>query len=423
MKKIFLVIFILSAYFSNAQMEKSTDATAHLQKIKIDVIFLASDYIEGRETGTRGEKEAAAYIVHRFKELGLSPKGENGTWYQEFPFFEMKNPHATDKGKVEGKGQNVIAYMDNGAKTTVVIGAHYDHLGMGGGGSLHAGEPAIHNGADDNASGVAAMLYIAEYLKNSNLKSNNYIFIGFSGEEKGLFGSKYFAEHPTVDIESINYMLNMDMIGMLNEEQVLAVQGTGTCKEWKDIIAGDNAQGLTIKASESGIGPSDHTSFYVKNIPVLHFFTGQHDRYHKPSDDSQFLNFEGIIKVSDYMISLMGKADGKRVTFTKSKDTQGKKGKKGAKLKVTLGVMPDYVYTGKGMRVDSVIEGRVGHKGGLKDGDVIIKIGDVEVGDIYGYMDGLAKFERGQSADIIVLRKKDKKKKETETKTVKVTFE
>ncbi|HFB99646.1 MAG TPA: PDZ domain-containing protein, partial [Phaeodactylibacter sp.] len=155
----------------------------------------------------------------------------------------------------------------------------------------------------------------------------------------------------------------------------------------------------------------------VKNIPVLHFFTGQHKYYHKPSDDAVHINFEGIVKVSDYMLSLMRKADGRKMTFTKSKDAQEKKG---AAFKVTLGVMPDYVYTGKGMRVDSVIEGRVGDKGGVKDGDIIIKIGDVVVGDIYDYMEGLAKFEKGQSAEVVVLRKK---KKKDVKKTLKVTFE
>lgn len=417
MKNLLSIVLIFTSCITWAQNDKmvAPSPAEYLQQVKIDVVYLASDYLQGRGTGTIGEERAADYIVHRFNQLGLKPKGENRTWFQEFPFFEVTNPHAPDKGKIEGKGKNVIGLLDNGAEHTVVIGGHYDHLGMGGSGSLHAGEPEIHNGADDNASGIAAMLYIAEYLKHSNMKSNNYLFIAFSGEEKGLFGSKYFAANPTMELGKINYMLNMDMIGMLNEEKVLAVQGTGTSPAWKNALARKNKQGLDIKETQSGVGPSDHTSFYLKDIPVLHFFTGQHSHYHKPSDDSENLNYEGIISVADFMLSIVEYVDGKKVGFTKTKDSSEKKA---AAFKVTLGVMPDYVYTGKGMRVDSVIKGRVGDKGGLEDGDIVVKIGDVEVDDIYKYMEGLAKFKKGDSADVIVLRGKKKKKKK-----LKVTFE
>lgn len=401
MKKLLPFFFLLLGFSSEAQDAKD------LLQVQIDVVYLASDYLQGRGTGTIGEERAADYIVHRFEQIGLTAKGEDGTWFQSFPFHEITNPHAPDKGKIEGTGKNVIGYLDNGAPTTIVIGGHYDHLGMGGSGSLHAGEPEIHNGADDNASGIAAIFRIADFLKKSKLKSNNYLFIAFSGEEKGLFGSKYFASNSTLPIEQINYMFNMDMIGMLNEEKVLAVQGTGTSPVWKKILEEKNAQGIQVKGRESGVGPSDHTSFYLKNIPVLHFFTGQHAHYHKPSDDAEILNYVGIIEVSDFMISLIEKLNGQRLEFTKTKDEQEKKA---AGFKVTLGVMPDYVYNGKGMRVDSVIKDRVGDKGGLKDGDVILQIGDVLVEDIYKYMEGLAKFKKGDEAEVIVLRKKKRKK-------------
>ena len=182
MKNILFIALILSSFFSFAQKGETIiiPPSEILQQVKIDVVYLASDYLQGRETGTVGEGRAANYIVHRFHQIGLTPQGESRTWFQEFPFFEITNPHAPDKGRIEGKGKNVIGFIDNGAKNTVVIGGHYDHLGMGGSGSLHAGDPEIHNGADDNASGIAAMFRIAEYLKNSNLKSNNYMFIAFS---------------------------------------------------------------------------------------------------------------------------------------------------------------------------------------------------------------------------------------------------
>lgn len=417
MKNLLSIVFIFFVNITWAQDGKmeTVSSTRNLQQVKIDVVYLASDYLLGRETGKLGEERAADYIVHRFQEIGLTPKGDKGTWFQEFPFFEVTNPHAPDKGRIEGKGKNVIGFLDNGAKNTIVFGGHYDHLGMGERGSRHTGEPAIHNGADDNASGIGAMLYIAESLKNSNLKENNYLFIAFSGEEKGLFGSKFYASNPTIEMDKINYMFNMDMIGMLNEEKVLAVQGTGTSPAWKKALEKENKQGLDIKASESGVGPSDHTSFYLKNIPVLAFFTGQHNYYHKPEDDSERLNFEGILSVADFMISLVEEVGAEKIAFTKTKDDSERKA---AAFKVTLGVMPDYVYNGKGMRVDSVIKGRVGDKGGLEDGDIVVKIGDVEVDDIYKYMEGLAKFKKGDSADVIVLRGKKKKKKK-----LTVTFE
>ncbi|MEM6963865.1 MAG: M28 family peptidase [Bacteroidota bacterium] len=414
MRKIITFILFSVAFSANAQLAStSPNFEKELLQTQIDVVYLASDYLQGRETGTIGEERAADYIVHRFKEIGLTPKGDNGTWFQEFPWHEVTNPHASDKGKIEKIGKNVIGYIDNGAKTTVVIGGHYDHLGMGESGSRHTGEPAIHNGADDNASGIAAIFRIADRLKKSNLTSNNYLFIAFSGEEKGLFGSKYYANNSTIPIEEINYMFNMDMIGMLNEDKVLAVQGTGTSPVWKSILEKENAQGLVVKQSKSGVGPSDHTSFYLKNIPVLHFFTGQHDYYHKPTDDAHILNYEGIIAVSDFMLALIKEVDGSKLEFTKTKDNQQRKA---ASFKVTLGVMPDYVFNGRGMRVDSVIEGRVGHKGGLKDGDIIIRIGNTNVTDIYAYMEGLSKYQRGDKTEVVVIRKDKDKKKEVKLK-------
>ncbi len=409
-----LQFFSLLALLLLAEIGLAQDRAIALQDLRVDVIYLASDLLEGRMTGSKGEALAAQYIAHRFEELGLSPAGDKGSWFQSFPFKEMVNPHAADhKAAREGNGKNVVALLDNGAATTVVIGAHYDHLGSGGdgSGSLHAGEPTIHNGADDNASGTAALFNIAAQLKAGKATRNNYLFIAFSGEELGLFGSKYFAEHPTIDIKSINYMLNMDMVGRLNEEKVVAINGTGTSPVWKEVIRQlDEQSDLQTKSSESGIGPSDHTSFYKKDIPVLQFFTGQHTDYHKPSDDSHLVNYEGIQQLTDFMIALIEAVDEKgRIAFSKTKQPEGQQA---AKFKVTLGVMPDYVYTGKGMRIDSVIEGRTAHKAGLEDGDIVVRIGEVEVKDIYGYMEGLSKFNAGDSTEVEVLRgKKTVKKK------------
>lgn len=353
-------------------------------------------------TGEKGEKLAAEYIASRFEELGLEPMGKDGSWFYEFHFKYNSNPHSNEGG-IEGSGIDVVAFLDNNAPTTVIIGAHYDHLGHGlEGASLHSGEPAIHNGADDNASGVASMLYLAEYLKSSDAKNNNYLFIGFSGEELGLFGSKHFAENPTIDLSKVNYMLNMDMVGRLNEERVLAINGVGTSPTWNEVLPRINVDGIKIKTSESGIGPSDHTSFYLKDIPVLHFFTGQHSDYHKPSDDSELVNYEGLLSISKFIAALIESLDSKgKLAFVKTKEEQ----QQAASFKVSLGVMPDYVYDGEGMRIDAVIGGKPAEKAGLQAGDVVIRIGDTNVKDIYDYMEGLSKFNKGDKATVTVKRK------------------
>ncbi len=372
-----------------------------LQQLKVDVVYLASDYLEGREAGTAGEQLAAEYIAWRFAELGLQPGGRNGAYFHDFDFDYRTNPHAAAAEKRNGR--NVVGLIDNGAPTTVVIGAHYDHLGLGNTSSLHAGEPAIHNGADDNASGIAALLFLAEQLKSGKAKNNNYLFLAFSAEELGLVGSKKWVADPTLDLGAVNYMLNMDMVGRLNAQKVLAVNGVGTSPAWKPALEAVRVGGITTQTTESGIGPSDHTSFYLQNIPVLHFFTGQHREYHKPADDAHLVNYEGLLSVSEYILALIQRLDGQgKLAFTKTRDEDEKR--EVASFKVSLGVMPDYVHAGKGMRVDAVIEGRPGAKAGMKDGDIIIGIGNMEVTDIYTYMEGLSKFKAGDKTQVKVKR-------------------
>lgn len=367
-----------------------------LMPIQVDVVYLSSDLLEGRETGTKGEAMAADYIAARFKQLGLT------TSLQSFDFEVKAHPHATESTPKTGK--NVIGFLDNGADYTVVIGAHYDHLGYGSSGSLHRGEPAIHNGADDNASGIAAMLRLAEWLTQDEAPaSNNYLFLAFSGEEFGLFGSKYYASNATLPIENVNYMINMDMVGRLNEENVLVINGVGTSPSWMPVLEDLQIDPITTTTTESGFGPSDHTSFYLKDIPVLHFFTGQHSEYHKPSDDAELINYEGIDLVSQYIYQLVAALDGEeKLTFTKTKDQS--QGSRASSFKVTLGVVPDYTYGKKGMRIDGVSEGKPAQKAGLQQGDVILKIGDKEIEDIYAYMEALGSFETEQSTTIVIQR-------------------
>jgi len=398
-KPFLFLLLIFTTALSWAQKSK----TAALQDLRVDVVYLSSDLLEGRETGTEGEKLAAQYIATRFEKMGLKPGGSNNTWYQSFDFKYNPNPHGGSGGE-DRTGKNVLGYLDNGAATTVVIGAHYDHLGHGDFSSLAANDKSIHNGADDNASGIAALLHIAEYLKTSGkAKKNNYLFMAFSGEELGLVGSKAFVNNPTLDITKVNYMLNMDMVGRLNAEKVLAVNGAGTTPAWKEALESIKVGGIQVKTSDSGVGPSDHTAFYLADKPVLHFFTGQHTDYHKPSDDAEKINYEGLYDVSNYIIALVENLDNKgKLPFTKTKDED--QNRRAASFKVTLGVMPDYVYTGEGMRIDGVLDERPGAKAGLQKGDIILQMGDMQVKDIYGYMEGLSKFKTGEKTKVKVKR-------------------
>ncbi len=294
-------------------------------KIREDVAFLADDKLEGRVTGSEGEKEAGVYIAKRFKDIGLEPKGTDG-YFQNFTFTPKKDPHSEAKFSETSTdstitGRNILGYINNNASQTIVIGAHYDHLGYNEyGGSLYRGEEKqIHNGADDNASGVAVMLNLASKLKNGN-KGNNYLFMSFSGEEMGLLGSNYFVKNSTIPTDSINYMLNMDMVGRLKPDSTLAVYGTGTSPIFKQVITASNDKFKLIE-KESGVGPSDHTSFYLNDIPVLHFFTGQHEDYHKPSDDFDKLNYDGMEIISNYIYDIITDLDDNgELAFRKTKN-------------------------------------------------------------------------------------------------------
>lgn len=322
----------------------------------------------------------------------------------------MKKSKVDFKVNVTSKildAKNVVGFLDNGAKETVIIGAHYDHLGMGGHGSLYRGEPAIHNGADDNASGVAGLMALASYIKNTGregvLGQRNYLFIAFSGEEKGLLGSNFFVKSER--FQSINpaYMLNMDMIGHLDIDQPkLIVNGVGTSPFFEEWVVKTPCLEMKIKTSAGGIGPSDHTSFYNSEVPVLHFFTGAHDHYHRPTDDVEIINFEGLIRVLDYMIIVMEKANGiDQLEYTATPEQNSTKA---PRFSVTMGVVPDYAYDGKGMRVDGVTKGKPADKAGVKKGDVVVELHGTKVVDMMSYMRALGELKAGVKTKVKVKR-------------------
>lgn len=517
---------------SSAQKVKDKKIIKQLQD---DINYLASDELEGRRTGSEGEKKAASYIIARYKELNIP--GYNGKYKHKFEFVngkkvseltqiringnvlpaeeafplsfsanknitseiipdvmeqgtlwmmpmfadkqEADDPHfdwekeafkkareAKENGaaavlfydnqdakyppvfnaksdyetidipvaflsgkaykrimennaernnneihadmnivlnKVEMTGTNVAAYIDNKAAHTVVIGAHYDHLGFGeDGNSLNAKkDKQIHNGADDNASGTAALMQLAEWLKNSGLNRYNYLFVHFSGEELGLFGSKAFVKDEGLDSNKVAYMINMDMIGRLNDStHALTVGGIGTSPVWASVIDKSD-RNFKIGFDTSGVGPSDHTSFYHQGIPVLFFFTGTHRDYHKPSDDAEKINYKGEASVMRYIYGVVTKMEEQpKPSFTTTKQTTVGK----TRFKVTLGIMPDYTFQEGGVRVDGVIDDRPAIRAGVQNGDIITRLGDHKINGMQTYMEALGAFESGAKTTVTVVR-------------------
>lgn len=528
MRNFLFLIFIIS---QPAFGQKNFPEKKVLNNLRKHITFLADDKLEGRRTGSNGEKLAADYIVKQFKQAGLAaytgksylqpfvvndgrsilsgsslivngdtiqqqdffPLGFSGSGYADAAlgsdrFFLLdlattlqensNNPHfdlektildavadaekrkvyavlvintsslpdnlkfdakskvpqaalpvvyikrnAIEKYLIPGNdreitvklktgvetktrtGNNVAAYIDNNAANTIVLGAHYDHLGFGEDhNSLYAGkDPQVHNGADDNASGTAALIELGKLLKKSGSRNNNYLLVAFSGEELGLYGSKYFVEH-VADLSRINYMINMDMLGRLNDStRGLTVGGYGTSPAWSSIITNDHPY-LKIKIDSSGSGPSDHTSFYRKDIPVLFFFTGTHSDYHKPSDDADRINYAGQLEVVKYIYNVIAQTkDAGKISFLKTREQNMGK----SSFKVSLGIMPDYTFSGSGVLVDGVTEGRAAEKAGLKAGDVIIQLGEHKVTDVMTYMEALNKFNKGENTRVKIIRGKE----------------
>lgn len=385
------------------------------KSIRKHIEFLASDELKGRGTSSPEELKAANYIAAELKKYGLIPL--RNSYLRPFTFKKNLNPHDTSVVNIkERSSNNVVAFLDNKAPYTIVIGAHYDHLGLGHDrNSLDANpEGKIHNGADDNASGTAGVLELASYFaSNKKTEPYNFLFICFSGEELGLIGSKKWCEDPDIELGKINYMVNMDMIGRLNDStQKLVVYGVGTSPVFVPLLDSIKTD-MNIKKDSSGIGPSDQTSFYLKDIPVLHFFTGQHSDYHKPSDDVENINFKGEAKVLNYIATFIEKTYVyPKLTFTKTRNPDTGK----SSFKVTMGVMPDYTYEGgNGMRIDGVTDNKSAAKAGLQKGDVVTKLGGVEVKDVMTYMKALSQFKKGDSTKVEVLRN-------GETKSFDITF-
>ena len=398
-----LVLLLISCSGSENEQSEQEFLEEHIG-------WLSGDEREGRLAGSIHEAEAANYIADRFTEFGLIPQGDDGRYIQQ---FLLTGPVTQAMGVENHISRNVVG-MVAGTKHPeqfIIVGAHYDSQGMGGVVSMNENtEPVIHNGADDNASGTAGLLYLAKKFTKNPLEKS-ILFATFSGEEMGLIGSRYLAGNIEMTRDSILAMVNMDMIGRL-EEQKLTIFGAGTANVWDEILASVPSDSLNITTTPSGSGASDHAAFYEIGIPVLHYFTGTHPDYHRESDTADKINYKGMADVLAHVESVireLSRFSSDEIEFIQTTDPhQGEMRQDG----VTLGVMPDYSYSGEGFRVEHVRGNRPGDRAGMKDGDIIVRMEGEAVEDIYAYMDLLGRFNMGDTIRVVVLRDGEEKELE-----------
>lgn len=297
MKKIVTIfVLLLMSVFAFSQNFSFADS-AIKQRFIEDISLLASDSLFGRESGTIYEKMAYEYISGEYKKAGLEPLPGLDGYLQPFSF--------TKKGHMD-TAYNVIGYIDNNAKYTVVIGAHYDHLGKGDFGSRYMAGQAIHNGADDNASGAAMVMELARYVKQHKLNRYNYIFAAFAAEERGLLGSKYFCKSNIINMEKVNYYVNFDMIGRMRKlRNKLFVLGINSSPQIKETIKNHHYKKGRLKKYKSAFAGSDHAYFNKNQVPFLYFTSGLHSDYHTPSDDVEYINFKGMVKTARYVTAIV----------------------------------------------------------------------------------------------------------------------
>jgi len=542
-----LAVFIILPCLLDAQSKRKLRLAAEketgviVENLKKHIQYLASDQLEGRRTGTKGELMAMEYIVDQYKKIGLTPKGNNG-FVQEFEINEGKQIAPTTYLKLDGKNlqlvddyfplafsasksakgnpamalseanqpwfkdiseileenksnihfdieevikkeanaaaakkatalflfnssaivdniqynkndqsnplaipviyitknclkkylndftasvnidltisfenkirkaRNIIGYINNNAANTVILGAHYDHLGYGEDKNALDTVHIVHNGADDNASGTAALIELTRKLTIKSPSNNNYLIIHFSGEELGLFGSKYWLDNPSTTITP-NYMINMDMVGRYDTARKLTIGGFGTSPVWATVIPAVTNK-FSIKIDSAGSGPSDHASFYRKDIPVLFLFTGSHTDYHKATDDWDKINYDGESAILQMVYSLIEKTnDQGKIAFTKTAEQQMGRS---TRFTVSLGVIPDYGFSGTGMRIDGVSPGKLAEKKGLQSGDILLQLGEYKFVDVNSYMQSLSKFKKGDKTFLIIKRGTEEKKIELE---------
>lgn len=333
--------------------------------------------------------------------------------------FELKDCSASfdvSVNRVSSQTSNIVAYIEGNdpllKDEVIVLGAHMDHLGMGGpgSGSMVPDTLAVHNGADDNASGTASLLELAQAIgSQAATVRRSYVFAFFSGEELGTLGSQAYVSMPFFPLTQTIAMLNMDMVGRL-QNKALSIGGTGTSTVWPGLISRHNADStFSITMNPDGFGPSDHASFYGKDVPVLFFFTGTHDDYHKPSDDAEKINFAGHEKITKLVNAIVSDLDtmSARPPFVRVQVAAAGRGSGSGDSRsftVTLGIVPDVGESSTGMKVSGVRPNGAGEKAGLKAGDILVAMGGKKIMNIYDYMGMLGELKAGDEVMLEVNR-------------------
>ena len=399
----------------------ATEARANAKSIRTDIAYLASDRLEGRGTGTAGNDSAAAYIARRFSALRLRQLAAD--YRQSFIARPTGAAHSAQPASL--RSQNVFGLLPGRDPSLegqyVVVGAHFDHLGRSTAGALDPdAKDAIRNGADDNASGTAAVLELARLL-SATPPRRSILFVAFSGEEMGLLGSQYFVEHSPVALDSVVGMLNFDMVGRLREDKLI-VYGVATARELPALLDSANrsvggppsswSAPLRVTALGDGFGPSDHSSFFARNIPVLHFFTDLHEDYHRASDDVGKINANGeahVVDVAERVVRAIADRPA-RLTFVRSAAPPPVAAGSRPGSSVYLGSIPDMsANEGSGLRLTGVRAGSPAEQAGLAGGDVIVEFGGRVVKDLNEFSDALYSHKPGDEVSVTVVRNGERK--------------
>jgi len=374
-----------------------------------DIRFLSDDRLGGRMTGSPGADSAAAYLARRFEAVGLQQAA--GGWFQTFPI--ARDLPAAQNAHVAGlTGRNVIGLLPGHdpvlRNETIIVGAHYDHLGLGGFGSLDPDSTGkVHNGADDNASGSAMLIEIAQRLAAAP-PARTVVFIAFSGEELGLLGSSYYVKQPVYPLATTLAMINLDMVGRLRNKRLI-VYGSRSAKEFPALLDSLNwYAGFDLKAQGDGYGPSDQSSFYAAGRPVLHFFTDLHEDYHRTTDDWQKINLLGFGQVATFVTGVVtALANRPRPLTLMQAATQIPASSVGPPMPgygAYLGTVPDMTDSPGGVRLLGVRAGSPAEKAGLRGDDIITKIGDTSVPDLEAMTQALRSHRPGDTVTVVVRR-------------------
>jgi hypothetical protein len=376
-----------------------------------DIKFLTEDRLQGRATGSAGADSAAAYLARRFSEVGLQPAA--GGWFQSFAVG--RDAPIARQAKTEAVvGKNVIGILPGRDRVlrnqTVVLGAHYDHLGLGGFGSLDPDSSGrVHNGADDNASGIAALIQVAARLAASP-PARTVVFIAFGGEELGLLGSAHYVKTPIYPLAETLAMVNLDMVGRLRNGRLI-VYGARSAREFPALLDSLNwYAGFDLKAQGDGYGPSDQSSFYAAKRPVLHLFTDLHEDYHRTTDDWQKVNLDGLKRVSDFTLGLITALANRRKPLSFVDLPAPVPPHTSDQLVATpgygayLGTVPDMTGSPGGVRLVGVRAGSPAEQAGLRGDDIITRIGTRDTPDLQAMTDALRSHRPGDTVEIVVRR-------------------